>query len=142
MQKYNHRQTGWVIIGATALVMGLVFLSIREEGFFSLFLILEALILLLFSTLTVNVDDEYVRIRFGIGLIRKRFALKDITSCGTIKTKWYSGWGIHGCPGKGWLFNVSGFDAIGLTMKDGKKYYIGTDEPEKLFQVINGKINT
>jgi len=35
-----------------------------------------------------------------------------------------------------WIFNVSGFDAIELTMKNGRIYCIGTDEPEKLEAVI------
>ena len=35
-----------------------------------------------------------------------------------------------------WIYNVSGFDAIELTMKNGKIYRIGTDEPEKLEAAI------
>jgi hypothetical protein len=37
---------------------------------------------------------------------------------------------------KMWIYNVSGFDAVEIKMKDGKTYRIGTDEPEKLEQTI------
>jgi len=35
-----------------------------------------------------------------------------------------------------WIFNVSGFDAVELIMKNGKIYRIGTDEPIKLESAI------
>jgi len=31
-----------------------------------------------------------------------------------------------------WIFNVSGFDAVELVMKNGKIYRIGTDMPKEL----------
>jgi len=60
-----------------------------------------------------------------------------------VKNQWYYGWGI----GK-WLwpkmliYNVSGFDAGKITLKNGKTYRIGTDEPEKLEQTILQLINS
>ncbi len=46
---------------------------------------------------------------------------------------WYYGWGIRGWlwP-KMWIYNVSGFDAVEIKLKNGKMYRIGTDEPKKL----------
>ncbi|HBI33644.1 MAG TPA: hypothetical protein DEA43_03435 [Candidatus Moranbacteria bacterium] len=35
-----------------------------------------------------------------------------------------------------WIYNISGFDAVEIKMKNGKLYRVGTDEPEKLEQVI------
>jgi len=34
------------------------------------------------------------------------------------------------------IFNISGFDAVEIKMKNGKIYRIGTDEPKKLEQAI------
>jgi hypothetical protein len=56
-----------------------------------------------------------------------------------VKNPWYYGWGIHLTP-SGWLYNVSGFWAVELQMKNGKKYRIGTDDPEGLVQVIQDKL--
>jgi hypothetical protein len=43
-------------------------------------------------------------------------------------------------PGQGWLWNVSGIDAVELTMKNGDRFRIGTDEPEKLVTAIEAVI--
>jgi hypothetical protein len=42
-------------------------------------------------------------------------------------------------PGQYWLWNVSGLNAIELTLKNSKRFRIGTDEPEKLVDAI--KVN-
>ena len=40
-----------------------------------------------------------------------------------------------------WIFNVFGFNALEIQMKNGKIYRIGTDEPEKLETAIKRVIN-
>jgi hypothetical protein len=35
-----------------------------------------------------------------------------------------------------WIYSVSGFDAVEIKMKNGKRYRIGTDEPKNLEQAI------
>ncbi|PKK81502.1 MAG: hypothetical protein CVT47_02075 [Thermoplasmata archaeon HGW-Thermoplasmata-2] len=92
-----------------------------------------------FSLLTVSVNGDAIEIRFGIGTIRKKFLLDDIESCAAVKNPWYYGWGIHRIP-RGWLFNVSGFDAVEIRMKDRRRYRIGTDEPGELENVIRQRI--
>ena len=44
-----------------------------------------AVILVLFASLTVEIDADHLRIRFGIGLIRKRFPLDQIDTCRPVK---------------------------------------------------------
>ena len=39
-----------------------------------------------------------------------------------------------------WIFNVSGFGAVEIRMKNGKIYRIGTDEPKALESAINREI--
>jgi hypothetical protein len=85
----------------------------------------------LFHSLTIEVDEESVALRFGIGVIRRRFPIAAIESARTVRNPWYCGWGIHRIR-NGWLFNVSGFDAVELGMADGRRYRIGTDEPDRL----------
>ena len=36
----------------------------------------------------------------------------------------------------GWMWNISGLDAVELEYKDGKKFRIGTNQPQKLCQAI------
>jgi len=94
---------------------------------------------ILMGALTVEVDDALVRLRFGIGLVRKSFRLDEIASCRPVRNKWWWGWGIRLIPG-GWLYNVSGLDAVELELKNGKVFRIGTDEPQVLSDFIRLKL--
>ncbi len=90
-----------------------------------------------FATLTVSIDKTYLRLKFGWGVFHKKFALADIASAKAVRNSWYHGLGIHYIwPGNVWVYNVSGFDAVELVMKNGKRVRIGTDEPQKLEQAI------
>lgn len=100
-------------------------------------------ILASFSTLTVAVDEQFLNLRFGWGIFRKKFSLTEIATVRKVKNKWYYGWGIRlWLWPKMWIYNVSGFDAVEIEMKNpasvkatsgkGKIYRIGTDEPDKL----------
>ena len=94
---------------------------------------------MLFGALTVEVDHVAIRLRFGLGLIRKAFSLTDVASCRVVRNRWWWGWGIRLIPG-GWLYNVSGLDAVELVLKNGKTFRIGTDEPRQLAEFIHAKL--
>ena len=87
----------------------------------------------------VGVSDGWVEVKFGIGLMRKKFALSDIESCSVVRNRWWYGWGIRKIH-RGWLFNVSGLDAVELMMRNGRKHRIGTDDPDGLCRSIQGKL--
>lgn len=132
---YKHTQIGYVIIISVALA-ALLFMVLNQM----ILLLIVGIFGILFSTLTVSVEGECVRLWFGPGLIHKEFSLPDIESCQVPKSRCWS-WGIHGWPGKCWLFNVSGFRSVELKMRNGVKYYIGTDEPEALEKAIQGALH-
>lgn len=141
MKRYSHTQIGYlmmIIIGAI-IIIGLSAIQSSETALLGLILVMIA-VLALFHSLTVLIDDEKIEVKFGFGIIRKSFPIKMITSCRAVKNPWYYGWGIRYIPG-GWLFNVSGYDAIEIIMNNKKRYRIGTDEPEELERIINDIIN-
>jgi len=137
---YKHTQIGYLLI-IVLIAVSLLFGSILPQTGFNLplliFMIFILFILASFGSLQVMIDENYLRIRFGYGIFRKKFSLKDILSAKTVKNRWYYGWGIRGWlwP-KMWIYNVSGFDAVEIKMKNGKRCRIGTDEPRKLEQII------
>lgn len=137
---YHHTQTGYlliVILGAALLfVVGLILASGFNWVALAVLVILAAC-LGLFATLIVEIDGEALTLRFGPGLIHKQFRLADITTCRVVKNPWYYGWGIHLTPA-GWLYNVSGFWAVELQLRNGRTYRIGTDDPEGLAEAIQG----
>jgi len=138
--RYRHTQTGWLMIYVFSFIIVGCLLIYKgyNADLLSLFIIMS-ICLALFYSLTVTIGENLLEIRFGIGLIRKRFLLKDMTGCRAVKNRWYYGWGIHYTP-EGWLYNVSGFDAVEVTTKSGKKYRIGTDVPTELEHAIRSSL--
>lgn len=138
MNRYHHTQIGHVILAAIGAAMLLILLLMPLYRFnwvpVIVFVIL-AVCLVLFATLTVQIDEDSLRVRFGPGLIRKEFLLEDIESHQMVKNHWYYGWGIRRAP-QGWRWNVSGLHAVELQLKNGKRFRIGTDDPEGLSQIL------
>jgi len=96
-----------------------------------------------FATLTVSIDENYLQIKFGYGIFRKKFLLNEITSAKQVKNHWYCGWGIRFCcHPRMCIYNVSGFNAVEIVTKDGKIYRIGTDTPSELETAIKQKLPT
>src|SRR5580765_1980730 len=139
MTEYEHRQTGfWIIyaIGLPALII-LAVIVFSPATRPALFLPLVVLILsaLLFWKLTIKIDNETLRASFGLGLIHKTVPIANIVACEPIRIRWWWGWGIHLTP-YGWLYNVSGWDAVVITLRNGRRFCLGTDEPEALLKAI------
>lgn len=93
------------------------------------------LLISLFFQLTVSIDETYLRIAFGIGLIRKQWRLDDLVDARPVENSWWWGFGIRLSP-HGWLYNVDGLRAVEFQKTDGSVFRIGTDEPEKLIEAF------
>ena len=155
MTSYKHTQIGYLMLVITLVVLVLfawLQITARAEppsydsgANFAITAIMALILFILasFSTLTVSTHEQFLKIRFGWGVFRKKFPISEIATIRKVKNHWYYGWGIRlwFWP-KMWIFNVSGFDAIELTMKNGKIYRIGTDEPEKLEAAIKQVIRS
>ncbi|MGD9651905.1 MAG: hypothetical protein AB7I96_06055 [Candidatus Dadabacteria bacterium] len=144
MTEYKRTQIGYLMLAFIAigilLVLNYFYLSDKTNPFLLIILAALAVSLLLFSILTVEVDGEEVSVRFGVGLIRKRFPLSEIESHSAVRNPWYYGWGLRRTP-IGWLYNVSGLEAVEITMKDGRKVRIGTDDPAGLDAAIGAALS-
>ena len=141
-------QTGWAVIVGSVVGLGLALLVTLSLSAATLAAVpwlvvalfgLLALGLLAYATLTVEVDAENVRVRFGIGLIRKSIPLSDIARCEIVRTPSWWGWGMHWTP-SGWLYNVAGRVAVRLEMRSQRPMMIGTDEAERLKAAIDARL--
>ena len=101
--------------------------------------VINGIVFALFHSLTVRISPSDIAISFGVGLIRKRFPIGDIRSVRIVRNRWYNGFGIRKIRG-GWLYNVSGFDAIEIQLKNERKYRIGTDQPKKLLAAVESAL--
>ena len=151
---YKHTQIGYLMIVITlAVLVFFAWLQITARAEppsydsgtnFAMTGIMVLILFILFSfvSLQVIIDEKYLRIKFGYGIYKKKFLLNEIVSVKTVKNHWYYGWGIRGWlwP-KMWIYNISGFDAVEIKLKNGKIYRIGTDEAKKLEQAIVESLN-
>ena len=129
---YKHVQFGTLVV--SLLVAAIVLLALLG---FTIGVLLTLLVCVaLFYSLTVEISNDHLGIHFGVGIVKKRFEIKDIEKAYPVRNRWYYGWGIRLIP-HGWLYNVSGLDAIEIVMSSGKRYRIGTDQPNELAQAVN-----
>lgn len=141
MQIYKHRQVGTLVRFAVGipllLLLGfLVSTYSSPEGIIvGVVVFVLALCLYLFHSLTAEVTNEELHVFFGPGLIRKRWRIEDIQGASHVRNRWYYGWGVRITP-VGWMFNVSGFDAVELQLANGKKFRVGTDDPRGLIRAL------
>jgi len=135
---YRRTQAGTaaiVLLGAALAfaVSTMVWISVHPVAVTSA--VVFTLSLALFPSLTVEVTDTAVRLRYGLGPIGRTFPLADIRSVRPVRNHWYYGWGIRWTP-HGWLFNITGLDAVEIVTAERRTYRIGTGEPKQLASAI------
>ena len=136
MTRYEHTQIGHVIIWsllAIILIASGGLIGHRAPPIIISIILLVCLVL--FYRLKIRIEDEILCASFGPGIISKKVRLSEIVRCEPIRIRWWYGWGIHLTP-FGWLYNVSGFDAVAITLRDGRKFAFGTDDPHGLIDAI------
>jgi len=141
---YRNTQIGYIIdIGLTLAVFAMGLTMALSSFTWTTFIVLLVVLacLPLFGALTVLIVDQALEIRFGVGLIRKRFALKDVEAVREVENPWAFGWGIRLTP-HGWLYNISGTRAVEIQIRSGKKYRIGTNEPEALMGALREALSS
>ncbi len=145
MTSKTYTQFGTFSVAVMLPILIFLFIMLILTGFddsmpamILIFVIVTILVcLLIFYKLTIEIDNSHVAFKLGTGLVKKKFALKDIEGCRPVKNSLLYGIGIRLIPG-GWLYNVSGRFAIELTFKNKKsKIRIGTDKPEEVAELIN-----
>lgn len=145
MQKdYSHRQIGTqslIAHGVGFAILGWIFFRIHLVGvsvpMFAALALLLAASSISFTTMTCTVKAGEFCVACGLlGWPGKRVPLNDIAGVLPTKTALISGFGIR-ITTRGWLYSVSGRDAVIVGLRDGKQFLIGSDEPIKLADAIN-----
>lgn len=137
---YEHTQAGWptrvALLAVAMIFVGSTMLAgpgeVETADAVMLAGAAAALVIGWFwSSLTVRIADGALRLQFGLGVPRRTIRLSDIESLEVTRTRFWDGWGVRRTR-RGWLYNVSGFDALLVRRKDGSTLLVGTDEPRKL----------
>lgn len=145
MTSYEHTQRGrmhHIAFAVAAAMLAGAWLSRNAPAVAGLNLIIAAVLALTaltFARLTVRDEGQWLALRYGpLPLFRKRIRYADITSVEPGQSKIIDGWGIHYVPGRGWTYNLWGFDCVKLTL--GKKTIrVGTDDVAGLTEFLKGK---
>lgn len=137
-ERYRSTQVGVPIIVLVLVTTGTVAAITVATGVPGAALIVAGVTLmtiLMVGWMTVTVDDTWVVVRFGAGLIRKRFHIGDIVSGERARSNWLHGIGVRKIR-DGWLYNAKVGDAVQLNLAGGTRALIGADEPGDLLAAI------
>jgi hypothetical protein len=94
-----------------------------------------------FMHLQVRDDGDALLIRFGpVPLFSKRVPYAEILAATPAKSRVIDGWGIHWTMGRGWTWNLWGYDCVELSLTGARTLRIGTDEPEPLAAFLRTKV--
>lgn len=140
--EYRKSQIGWFLIGLFGIVALFIVLAYWNQwgskplstNPFTVVLLIQIYVLLLFYKLTILVDQSTIQLHYGIALIRIRLKITKLLEVQSIQTPWYYGLGIRITP-KGMLYNIQGSNALKLVYQNNgitKKVMLGTPEPDVL----------
>jgi hypothetical protein len=145
--QYEHTQHATLIknIMRTMILLCLIIAGVNQfvtPVALSLYgiILIFAVLTWLFGSLTIEVHVEELCHYFGPGFWKKTYLLSDIESVEQVRNSWIFGWGIRLTP-HGWLYNVSGLDAVQVQLRSGRKFRIGTDDPQGVISAISGNIS-
>jgi len=137
--RYEHTQVGYVVLGSVlgaGLLGWLPTLLIESPGIgFWMSMGFLGIGAGLFCSLTVRVTKDTLIWYFGPRFWRNSLPLSSIDRVEPVRNSPWYGWGIR-MLSDGWLYNVSGLDAVEITTTDGNVIRIGTDEPGHLAAVL------
>ncbi len=98
------------------------------------------LVALMFKQLAVRDEGEQLAIRYGpFPVFRKLIPYSSITSVEQGRSSILDGWGIHWIPGRGFTYNLWGFDCA-ILMVEGRIHRVGSDDAENLVAFLRERV--
>jgi len=146
--EYTHTQTAYRIFAIMMLSVAIPLVAILwlsdDAGAVSwltaVIVVIVAALLFVFSRLTVTIASGTLVVAFGRGWPRRTTDLHEIVAVRQVRNSPYQGWGVRKIK-DGWMYNVWGLDAVELDLSSGKKFRIGTDDPERLLAAVDPSLS-
>ena len=136
---YVHTQTGTALIftlGFTLMGITIGMAGSHLNRYWALPAVVVAFIMLLFHSLSVSVDDEFVEITLGNRWIKRAVPLALIDHVRLVDNPGLTGWGLRR-TGDTWTYSVGGRQAVELELKGTTTAIrIGSDDAEGLLEAI------
>jgi len=143
--EYRHTQYGilmGVVFLVTGVLIGYVALAIIAEGRWGSAIVMICLYVFgvaSFHSFTIEISDEKLKFRFGIGIIQKSYFIGEIRSVKEVVNPWYYFWGVKSIPG-GWFYAIAPGEAIEIILKNGEIIQLGTNQSKMLKETIDTAI--
>lgn len=139
-QIYRHKQWSWVMFAvmpliAIALLVIQDALHIMPSAALGVIFGLLTIVSILFSSMTIEVNESEISWFFGPGALLKKLPLEEVGNYKVVKNPLWMGFGIH-AYGTGWIYNVSGLLGVEIELKGGSFIRLGSDEPKYLLAAI------
>ena len=99
---------------------------------------LEAVLLFLLHSMTVEVAGGELRVSFGPGLIRRAYPVARIVRATPVQQPWHAGRGVRLSP-RSTMMIVSGGKALELELEGGRRILLGSPAPERLAEAIEAE---
>lgn len=145
---YDRTQRGYFaffvvpIFVAIAGVYGWSTGSVEGTVVFAAVAVIVFVISLFFSTLRVYDGGTALHLDWGPILgARVRLPYAEMASAERARSRFIDGWGIHWVPGRGWTYNIWGYDCVEIRKKSGKVCRVGTEDPEGLTRFLESRIS-
>jgi len=146
-ERYRHTQTSparlfLALVILVALIAGWVW---RTEfwAWFSMAMLagVTLFVALTMTTLTTEDIGDALFVYFGpVSLFSTRIRYDEIQEAKATRSRIIDGWGLHYIPGRGWTWNLWGFDCVDIRRADGQIFRIGSDDAEHLAKLIQSKM--
>jgi hypothetical protein len=140
---YRHTQIGYTLMAVMAGAFGVAIAACAWSDFVAgawLVAGLGVLALLNFATLTVELRAGEILCSFGPGIVRCRIPVARVEAVAVVDNSWFHGWGIR-LTSHGWLWSVSGLRGVGLQLRGGRSFRIGSEEPEALAEAVRSAMS-
>lgn len=142
--QWFYRRWWWLMLGLTALMIGVMIPALRQPQGPKALLVTTPLVLLILAglwlmRLTVRVDAAGIHYQYVPFLRRWRHwpwrEFRQVFPRTYSPLGEYGGWGIKGLPGD-LAYNVWGPDGLQLVFQSGNKLLLGTQRPAELRAVL------
>jgi len=92
-----------------------------------------------FTTLTIRGESSHLTVSFGpLPMVSFRVNLDQIRSVARERSRWFDGWGIHWTVGRGWIYNLWGYDCVRINLES-RSFRVGTADPEGLMSWLQSQ---
>lgn len=128
-QSFNQCWLWVLLIGVIAFVFYL-------QSSLGLIILIPVCLLFFSIRLNTQIDENGLNFRL-FPFLERKINWKDISSAKVVNYGFVGGWGIRLFTSCGTIYNVKGSKGLAVGLKNGRKFCLGTQKPQKLKRTLS-----